>query len=259
MKLRKTIKSLEEIESTGKSLEEIKSTLHIYNVILVHIEEFPFSLWGRREDDIDLAEFVAVCLAELGDELVPLDSPPHVDQVCVSQYFIGRLQRVHIIALDDATEALVHFIDYGRYTKIPCDSLYKLPDELVEIPPLVCQIFLPVKILPGRESGAVLAVAEAALHTISVCVDLNHLTMSNTIIYSLVSAPGIGDLGDHLVNNKLALPLNWEYELGLHIATDVKKMLVESVKKLYSEQDDQYMTDLAKKIDDLTRGLDADK
>lgn len=251
-----TILEVEESETLGITEVEVKP----YNAFLVHIEESLFSLWIQRQEDIDLAEFVEYYLQEFGDDLQLLDDP-QIDQLCVS-LLCGSRQRVKVVALS-VSDATVHYIDHGRSGVVSQKELWKLEDELIDIPPLATRIFLPVEVVPEKKSGAVLAVAEAALHNICACLDLNLLAPSSRMSYTLFSAPGVGDLGELLVNSDLARPVNWEEKIGLHVASTIKRRMEIAVSVLHNDQqqgDSMQVaanTDLAEKLQKLTKALDS--
>lgn len=207
--------------------------LNIYTAMLVHIKDAPFCLWMQRQEDKDLAEFVHMRLEELNPEDMHLVKWPKINQVCLSLYN-GSWQRVAITSITDE-EVIVQFIDHGRYGSVSHANLWELEDELADIKPLIFQAFLPVKIITGKESGAVLAVAEAALSQTCVCLDLNHLTPLRTRLHTLVWTPGTGDLADLLVSSGLASPLSWEQEVGLCLASQVKQAMQNSVFSLLQE------------------------
>lgn len=209
------------------------SQLNIYTAMLVHIKDVPFCLWMQRREDKDLAEYVHMRLEELRPEDMQPVKQPRISQVCLSLYN-GSRQRVAITSIT-GEEIGVQFIDHGRYGSVSHANLWELEGELADIKPLIFQAFLPVKIITGKESGAVLAVAEAALSQTSVCLDLNHLTPLRTRLHTLVWTPGTGDLADLLVSNGLATPLNWKQEVGLCLASQVKQAMQNSVFSLLQE------------------------
>lgn len=209
------------------------SQLNIYTAMLVHIKDAPFCLWMQRQEDKDLAEYVHMRLEELRPEDLQPVKQPKISQVCLSLYN-GSRQRVAIASITGEVIG-VQFIDHGRYGSVSHANLWELKDELADIKPLIFQAFLPVKIITGKESGAVLAVAEAALSQTCVCLDLNHLTPLRTRLHTLVWTPGTGDLADLLVSNGLATPLSWEQEVGLRLAPQVKQAMQNSVFSLLQE------------------------
>lgn len=209
------------------------SQLNIYTAMLVHIKDAPFCLWMQRQEDKDLAEYVHMRLEELRPEDMQPVKQPGISQVCLSLYN-GSRQRVVITSIT-GEEIGVQFIDHGRYGSVSDANLWELEDELADIKPLIFQAFLPVKIITGKESGAVLAVAEAALSQTCVCLDLNHLTSLRTRLHTLVWTPGTGDLADLLVSNGLATPLSWEQEVGLSWASQVKQAMKSFVFSLLQE------------------------
>nr|XP_053630684.1 uncharacterized protein LOC128687317 [Cherax quadricarinatus] len=243
---RHTVKShlhaIEEVEES-ETIDMSELKVRPYRSLLVHVEEIPFCLWIQKEEDIDLAEFVRSSLEELGEEMELLDSP-QVGELCVA-FLHESCQRAQVIALT-SHEATVHYMDHGKYGRVPLKKLYKLQQEFLDIPPLVSQVYLPVKVIPGKESGAVLAVAEAALHSVCVCFDLDQLTYIRDEMYTLVSTPWSGSLGDLLVRNELAWPVNWESKLGLHMASSVTKLIQEYINELCddSERRDYCVTPL---------------
>ncbi|XP_069168043.1 transcriptional regulator ATRX [Procambarus clarkii] len=248
------IEEVEENETTDISELKIKP----FFSLLVHVEEFPFCLWIQKKEDMDLADYISTSLIELGDNLELLDAP-QVDLVCVS-LLCSCYQRAQVLALTSDT-ATLHFIDHGKYGTVTLKHLWKLPDEFLDIPPLVSQIFLPVKVIPGRESGAVLAVAEAALHSMCACLDLDLVSSSSRITHTLVSAPGVGELGELLVNNELARPINWGKKFELEMALSVKRLLKESTNQLCndSQQDNLLLVtssiQLNEKLNKLAKDL----
>ncbi|XP_071513105.1 uncharacterized protein [Panulirus ornatus] len=258
-KFRSSLHVIEEVEeSEAFGITEVE--VNPYNAFLVHVEEFPFSLWVQREEDIDLAEFVEHCLQELGDDLQLVEAP-RINQLCISLLY-GCRQRVQVTALSDSN-ASVHYIDQGRYGVVSHKELWKLQDELNDIQPLATQIFLPVTVVPERKSEAALAVTEAAFHNMCACLDLNQVGPSSEMKYTLFSVPGVGDLGNLLVNGDFALSRNWEKEIGLHMASIIKKKMEEAVNALHNDQlhgnsmHVAAITSLAEKIDKLTLALES--
>ncbi|KAK3882830.1 hypothetical protein Pcinc_012803 [Petrolisthes cinctipes] len=207
-----------------------KPQLNIYTALLVHIKDAPFCLWMQRQEDLDLAEYVQMRLEELCPEDMQPVKQPRIDQVCISLYN-GSRQRVAITSIT-GEKVNVQFIDHGRYGSVSHTNLWELEDDLADIKPLIFQALLPAKIITGKESGAVLAVAEAAFSQTCVCLDLDHLTPLRTRLHTLVWTSGTGDLADLLVSNGLATPLSWEQEVGQCLATQVKKAMQNSVASL---------------------------
>ncbi|KAK4302588.1 hypothetical protein Pmani_025343 [Petrolisthes manimaculis] len=207
-----------------------KPQLNIYTALLVHIKDAPFCLWMQRQEDLDLAEYVQMRLEELCPEDMQPVKQPKIDQVCISLYN-GSRQRVAITSIT-GEKVNVQFIDHGRYGSVSHTNLWELEDDLADIKPLIFQALLPAKIITGKESGAVLAVAEAALSQTCVCLDLDHLTPLRTSLHTLVWTSGTGDLADLLVSNGLATPMSWEQEVGQYLAAQVKKAMQSSVASL---------------------------
>lgn len=239
---------IEEVEEfSDDTFTEVK--INPYPAYLVHIEETPFSLWIQKEEDNDLAEYIETWYKEHNQERVDAIK---VGDICVT--VLGdSAQRVYIQCIEDANITVL-LIDQGRHAVISKQDLYKLPDSLTDIHPLAVQIYLPVKVAPGRESGAVIAVAEVAHQSKCVCLDLDDK-------YTLIWCPGVGDLGDFLVDNKLATPMHWNVGWKYRYITSVKRRLEEEAFLLTSDarQEDSFYqtadTDLAAKLEQSLKTL----
>lgn len=241
------IEEVEECSDDGFTEMQINP----YSAYLVHIEESPFSLWIQKEEDNDLAEYIETWYKEHNQERVDTIK---VGDICVT--VLGdSAQRAYVQCIEDANITVL-LIDQGRHAVISKQDLFKLPSSLTDIHPLAMQIYLPVKVAPGRESGAVIAVAEVAHQLKCVCLDLDNR-------YTLIWCPGVGDLGDFLVDNKLATPMHWNVGWKYRYITSVKRRLEEEAFLLTSDarQEDSFYqtadTDLAARLEQSLKTLNA--
>lgn len=247
---RRFLDCIEEVEEcSDDGFTEVQ--VNPYSAYLVHIEESPFSLWIQKEEDNDLAEYIETWYKEHNQERV---DTIEVGDICVT--VLGdSAQRAYIQCIEDANIKVL-LLDQGRHAVISKQDLFKLPDSLTDIHPLAMQIYLPVKVAPGRESGAVIAVAEVAHQLKCVCLDLDNR-------YTLIWCPGVGDLGDFLVDNKLATPMHWNVGWKYRYITSVKRRLEEEAFLLTSDarQEDSFYqtadTDLAAKLEQSLKTLNA--